>query len=77
MYTVPTHVYVDLAVSSACASYPCGARACEDLGGDNYRCEEISGDLTCGFEQHDTQCNAMIDMNVSGDNYDPIYNTGK
>ena len=32
--------------------------------------------MTCGFEAYDTQCDDMIDIFVTGDNVDPIYNTG-
>ena len=33
--------------------------------------------MTCGFEQWDTQCSAMLNITVGGDDYDPIYNTGE
>ena len=65
-----------MAASSSCYNYPCGARACTDTGGGNYECAELSGDMTCGFEAYDTQCDDMIDIFVTGDNVDPIYNTG-
>ena len=64
------------AASSSCYNYPCGARACTDIGGGNYECAELSGDMTCGFEAYDTQCDDMIDVFVTGDDIDPIYNTG-
>ena len=32
--------------------------------------------MTCGFEAYDTQCDDMIDIFVTGDDIDPIYNTG-
>lgn len=67
----------NVSVTSSCASYPCGARSCTDLGGGNFQCGELSGDLTCSFEQHETQCGVMLDLNVAGDTHDPIYNTGK
>ena len=64
------------AASSSCYNYPCGARACTETGGGSYECAELSGDMTCGFEAYDTQCDDMIDIFVTGDDIDPIYNTG-
>ena len=42
-----------------------------------YQCDQLAGRIECGFEQWDTQCSALLDINVEGDDYDPIYNTGK
>ena len=62
---------------SQCDSYPCGTRKCTNIAWHSYACELLSGHMTCGFEQWDTQCSAMLNITVSGDDYDPIYNTGE
>ena len=62
---------------SQCDSYPCGTRKCTNIALHSYACELLSGHMTCGFEQWDTQCSAMLNITVGGDDYDPIYNTGE
>lgn len=64
-------------MSSSCYNYPCGTRACTDEGAGSFKCAELTGDLTCGFEQYETGCDELVDIYASGDDADPAYNTGK
>ena len=67
----------DTTGGAPCDSYPCGTRACTNIDSVQYQCDQLAGRIECGFEQWDTQCSALLDINVEGDDYDPIYNTGK
>ena len=67
----------DTTGGAPCDSYPCGTRACTNIDSVQYQCDQLAGRIECGFEQWDTQCAAMLNITVGGDDYDPIYNTGE